>query len=427
MYNAILSSITRDDYPPYLDEWVEYHLSIGFEHIVMYDHKSIEPVQARWGDKVTVIRKDRKSPTFPNNFHNETFDNFKSKWIGVISVDEFIVIFQHSDIHHLLSGYEEYGGLSMNWAVYGSSGHKTRPSGYVKDNYVWRLPHDDPSGCQRLVKTIVNTEYFNYSHNPHTCLSSRNIVTEDFVNCNSALADSSRTLCRINHYITRSLEDYRHKINVAKIAGLGYYYNENGFYLVDDFCSVYDDVLKDYGKPKMWESIEGWFNFNNLYTDMVGKFNDAVFVEIGGWKGKSSVFMADKIKNSGRNIKFFVVDIWSPFIQSQKLETGSSYEEFIENIEPVKDYIIPIKGDSLEVFSQFEDNSIDFLFIDSCHDYQHVKKEIALWFPKVKSEGIIAGHDYDWDEVKKAVDEYFVKVEAIPNTGCWLVNKADTL
>ena len=42
-----------------------------------------------------------------------------------------------------------------------------------------------------------------------------------------------------------------------------------------------------------YNNIFGFFNFDNLYRDMVNKFDSgAHFVELGGFLGKSSVYMA---------------------------------------------------------------------------------------------------------------------------------------
>ena len=72
----------------------------------------------------------------------------------------------------------------------------------------------------------------------------------------------------------------------------------------------------------------------------------------------------------------------------------------------------------------FDDESLDFIFIDASHDYQNVYDDIKAWFPKVKKSGIISGHDYSWgEEVKKAVHDFFdplnLKVEE--SEGCWIV------
>ena len=54
---------------------------------------------------------------------------------------------------------------------------------------------------------------------------------------------------------------------------------------------------------------------------------------------------------------------------------------------------------------------IDFLFIDGNHGYDDVSNDLKLYAPKVKVSGIISGHDYQIDTVKKAVDRYAKKVK----------------
>lgn len=60
--------------------------------------------------------------------------------------------------------------------------------------------------------------------------------------------------------------------------------------------------------------------------------------------------------------------------------------------------------------------SLDLCYIDADHTYEAVKCDLAAWWPKVKSGGIFAGHDYTQYEViapsgatfgvKQAVDEF---------------------
>lgn len=53
-------------------------------------------------------------------------------------------------------------------------------------------------------------------------------------------------------------------------------------------------------------------------------------------------------------------------------------------------------------------NDLDFIYIDSNHEYESVKKEIDLYYPKIKQGGIIGGHDFWASEmgVCKAVLEF---------------------
>ena len=49
----------------------------------------------------------------------------------------------------------------------------------------------------------------------------------------------------------------------------------------------------------------------------------------------------------------------------------------------------------------FKDASLDFVYIDSVHDYAHVKETFERWWPKVRRGGIIAGHDYCVADIDK--------------------------
>jgi len=161
---------------------------------------------------------------------------------------------------------------------------------------------------------------------------------------------------------------------------------------------------------------------------MVNNFNNAVFVEIGSWQGRSAIYMAEKIKESGKNIKFYAVDLFKvPQEYSDDLNhLGESFlNQYYNNIEPVKDYITTLVGDSKELYKNFNDQSIDFLFIDGDHSYKGVKADLTLWFPKIKIKGIIAGHDYNETScgVRQAVDEYFLFGAKPYDGGCWIVYK----
>lgn len=59
---------------------------------------------------------------------------------------------------------------------------------------------------------------------------------------------------------------------------------------------------------------------------------------------------------------------------------------------------------------QVKDKSLDFVFIDADHSYEHVIEDIRDWAPKVKPGGMVSGHDYGHPEfpgVEQAVREYF--------------------
>lgn len=169
-----------------------------------------------------------------------------------------------------------------------------------------------------------------------------------------------------------------------------------------------------------FQEIHGWFDYYNVFGAAVNQFpEDSVFVELGCWKGMSSSYLAVEAKNSGKFLKLHFCDTWSG--SPEHLTPGSScyepdlvedpdfiYKEFVKNIER-SEYPYNIhRMSSLELASFFNDNSVDFIYFDTDHSYEHVAKELKLWYPKVKKGGILSGHDYSGD-VEKAVLEFFTE------------------
>lgn len=165
-----------------------------------------------------------------------------------------------------------------------------------------------------------------------------------------------------------------------------------------------------------YKKIHGYFDWESLYSQIVSKSeNTSHFVEIGCFKGKSSAYLATEINNSGKNIKLDCIDLWddlyddkSGTLKSTKVQCNL-YETFLSNIEPVKHIINPIRCDSHTSSNFFKNESLDFVYIDANHFYDYVKKDIELWYPKIKKGGILAGHDFINNnncQVKQAVEEF---------------------
>ena len=176
-----------------------------------------------------------------------------------------------------------------------------------------------------------------------------------------------------------------------------------------------------------YEKIPGWFSFSRLYTKMVQNAReDAHFVEVGCWLGRSAAFMAVEILNSKKRIKFDCVDWWNG--QAEGKSEIKLFKAFLTNMLSVKDIINPIKLPSSMASKLYLDNSLDFVFIDATHEYDSVKEDIKLWYPKVKEGGILAGHDYNtkFPGVDKAVNEFLFQTNyrlIINSDFCWGIRK----
>lgn len=157
--------------------------------------------------------------------------------------------------------------------------------------------------------------------------------------------------------------------------------------------------------PHISQNIDGWCNFRDFYRDIIQWIPDGgTFVEIGVYWGQSFSYSVVEALNAGKKIDFVAIDAFawtSP-------EGWPMIDKFHHEMRPLAGHYRAIQGGSSETASQFEDGSVDFVFIDANHTREFVRDDINAWLPKVKPGGIIAGHDYNAPhEVKEVVDEMF--------------------
>jgi predicted O-methyltransferase YrrM len=165
-----------------------------------------------------------------------------------------------------------------------------------------------------------------------------------------------------------------------------------------------------------WEIPTFTTNFELLKLYSLSKTlkRSSVVVEIGSYIGASSIFIAKALSDDS---KLYCIDTW----QNDAMTEGNwdSYTEFSKNIKSVKNKIIKIRQTSVEAGINFNE-MIDLIFIDGDHSYEGVKKDIDIWFPKLKTGGIIIMHDIGWaDGVNKVIQEdiqpYLAKFDNLPN------------
>lgn len=194
-----------------------------------------------------------------------------------------------------------------------------------------------------------------------------------------------------------------------------FYQNIQGW--ADGIDLLYKQIIS--GIPKSNFVFDG-----TQFKQTSGKFH---FVEIGSWRGKSSACMAVEIANSGLAIQFDCVDTWQGSLneeihqQDPGVVNDTLYQEFLSNMKPVEKYYRPIRMPSIDAAKLYQDQSLDFVFIDAQHDYDSVKEDILAWKDKVKSGGLLAGHDYNPEGdygVGKAVRELLPNHQPIP--WCWI-------
>jgi len=165
-----------------------------------------------------------------------------------------------------------------------------------------------------------------------------------------------------------------------------------------------------------------------------------IFVDVGCLIGGFTKVMAKVARNN--NGKVFSIDLFKTSPAPTVLwEIHHSYpvkDIFIRHMAErgVSEYVNILEGDASSFVPQFEDESVDFIFLDAAHNFNSVTNDLTLWYKKLKKGGVIAGHDYEdktYDSryvledghgdrhhgVIKAVNEFFDSRGLIFKPGKW--------
>jgi len=162
-------------------------------------------------------------------------------------------------------------------------------------------------------------------------------------------------------------------------------------------------------------------------------------VEVGVCQGVFS----RTILEAWKGYRLFLVDPWThqgilmDKSDVSNLEHQENMEATKEHLKKFRDRFEILRIKSPEASLAFEDESLDFVYLDARHDYRSVMADLKAWYPKVKIGGILAGHDYknscvrkNLVEVKRAVDTFFctkperaVDVTTDDNLPSWYVQK----
>jgi hypothetical protein len=156
--------------------------------------------------------------------------------------------------------------------------------------------------------------------------------------------------------------------------------------------------------------VEGWLSTAEarlLYNRALECRGRGKIVEIGSWKGKSTICLA-RGSMEGHGVQIHAID---PHTGSTEHHEAFgkvwTFDEFQRNVKNARvDHMITPHVDfSYNVARDFS-HPVEFIFIDGLHEYEGVKIDFDLWYPKVVDGGYVAFHDSTcWDGVKRVLLE----------------------
>ena len=209
--------IAKDE-GPYIKEWIEYHKIVGVERFYFYDNGSTDNTREVLEPYIkdgTVVYNYIEGKCFQNPAYADAIVKYKNqtRWLAIIDLDEFIVPVEKNSISEFLKDYEKYPAVGINWVMFDSNGHQTRPlsgGGLVTANYT-RVKKDYNDKVNLHIKSIVNPKKVLAIFNPHYAIYKHYKcgVNENFETIYGPFTKiHTSQKIRINHYHSKSVEEY---------------------------------------------------------------------------------------------------------------------------------------------------------------------------------------------------------------------------
>lgn len=208
-----------------IKEWAAHHLLIGFDFIVIFDHKSQIPLSdifSNFDKRISVIKIDLENVNLKKKLMNNAIIIAKSMdldWFIYLDADEFLILNNiFKGIKHFLNTYSYADSIGINWVMFGSNNLVEEPNGLILENY--------KKSCLLLdqhVKSFVRPQEVKYSDNPHyyhirnpSKMLGINFKMLTYPYCfNKIVLPYYKSPAYIAHYVYQSEEIYiKRKINL---------------------------------------------------------------------------------------------------------------------------------------------------------------------------------------------------------------------
>lgn len=215
--NFAVCAVVKDE-DRYIHEWVEYHLLLGFNSIHIFDNSNngsakiaYLPQQFGTAVKVNHAPGDGKQLKIYNLFVEHIARvSVDPMWVAFIDVDEFIVLRGHSTIQSFLSEVAPSGGaVALNRVQFGSNGNIQYEPAPVLGRFTARKVL-----AEKVLKSIVYIpDVLEVRLNDNVLRDGAYTVNPsgNKIKTNYKVSNHSISIAYINHYYTKSLEEFKTK------------------------------------------------------------------------------------------------------------------------------------------------------------------------------------------------------------------------
>lgn len=126
-----------------------------------------------------------------------------------------------------------------------------------------------------------------------------------------------------------------------------------------------------------------------------------VGAEIGVYKGE----FTQKLCKTG--LKIYAIDPWTTYAETTQKRQNMLYEHTKGILAAFPNCTI-VRKTSMEAIADIPNESLDFVYIDANHEFRYIAEDLYEWTKKVRSGGIVSGHDYFFTATRTGVENWHV-------------------
>lgn len=216
LFNTAICLLIKDE-NDYINEWLDWHVSIGFEHFYIYDNGSRIPIESsvkeRYKSYCSFIDFSGEHKNIQLECYADAIDKYGDnvKWLAFIDTDEFIRPLNGENINVFLSNYENHDGLYVRWIIYDANGLYKKDSRPQRERFT-RISTRTPN--KPFGKSIIRPEKVRCMgpHFPTGIIGRFDMVDSNGRWMKTACSEfSPDDKIVIDHYFTRSYEEWLEK------------------------------------------------------------------------------------------------------------------------------------------------------------------------------------------------------------------------
>ena len=162
----------------------------------------------------------------------------------------------------------------------------------------------------------------------------------------------------------------------------------------------------------------------HVITDLINYYKFENYTEIGVGQAQTTLYVLNHCKSLK---KIYAIDNYPPYEQYSSRYQNRTFEEVRTKLAIPK--VTFWNHSSEEASKRIPDSYLDIVFLDANHQYESIKQDIELWYPKLKPNGILIGHDYGLRTmgVINAVTEKFRYINICDDKTWWVQSTPEVL